>query len=829
MPKRTIRAKSDLIRKPAESKKLADSSIGSRPAQAHESIPPGHKPVRSVDEIAVRAPRVLLLRAQQAAFYALLIYAALVTAPLTFDVPDIGLDPSWRFAANVLPASQYKYGPDIVFTYGPLGFIEYPQHFGANLPIALLIRIFIWGLLIAQLAFAFRRPRFARSGCFIAIAGIVCAHQFLAGYIDYMLAGTALLLILSQPPEEERFWRGTVPLTILAAVAFLAKESSYVLLLVSLWAYFSLWHLRNHSKPSGRSWLRLATIYGTPFVAYLVYNPSVGGLWAYITGVSQIAGGYSVAMSGDGLPDGEYLRLGVLTTLLIGFAACAVYRKWLNLETAACVLAAFYFAMKHSVVGNGTIISFVYAFSMVLMGFLVLHCRPAKGALLTGGLAFLAVCILSLTEMNPVWKTLDAATWSPTPHMEEIAKVIHWRDSMAALDAQAEANLRADQLPDSLRERIQRAPVIIFPWELAYAPANRLNLYPLYTLQAYAAYSHELDLRTAAHLGNSPPNTRLLMEWKSIEERHPLLDVPATWQAIYTGFAPETAEPNLLLLKKRERPAEFRSRTLASRVADIRQWQEVPDRDYAVSASIRFSQTMLGFWRQTLYKINPIYMEIEPDRGGPQRFRAIPDVLQHEFVINCLPLSSAALESILFEGQCPQKVKRFRFSGDGLASFSAAARITLTESPEERFQFAAREDAGWKETRIPAAVQPIGAGSLDSINGAPVPGSNTAASPVRVSFGSRVELQGWASSGGKTGEAFDAVYLVLGNRQLRAIATIRPDVAQYYQNPKLSKSGFQISIDTLTLERGIYLLTLIGVTHENMYYRCPGQVYLRIE
>src|SRR5258708_6370409 len=162
-------------------------------------------------------------------------------------------------------------------------------------------------------------------------------------------------------------------------------------------------------------------------------------------------------------------------------------------------------------------------------------------------------------------------------------------------------------------QMVHGAPVVIFPWELAYGPANHLNLVPLYTLQSYLAYTRLLDRATADHLARTPRDTRLLVEWKYIDGRHPLLDVPATWETIYNRFEGEVALPNLLVLKKRDRQAAFTFTAVQHTISDVHQWQTVPDREHAVSASVSFSRTLLGTARRLFYKIDPVYMDIETD------------------------------------------------------------------------------------------------------------------------------------------------------------------------------------------------------------------------
>ena len=71
--------------------------------------------------IAVRQPAYGLAR---------LLASALLVALVTWEVPEIvprtGFDTSWQLALNLAADHGLDYGRDIVFTYGPLGFLSQP-------------------------------------------------------------------------------------------------------------------------------------------------------------------------------------------------------------------------------------------------------------------------------------------------------------------------------------------------------------------------------------------------------------------------------------------------------------------------------------------------------------------------------------------------------------------------------------------------------------------------------------------------------------------------------------------------------------------------------
>src|SRR5260370_39857313 len=66
-------------------------------------------------EITFGTSRSLLVRLRQFVFYLLVAYVASMTIPVAFYGTRVGLDPSWSYAMNYFPGSDYKYGTDIVF------------------------------------------------------------------------------------------------------------------------------------------------------------------------------------------------------------------------------------------------------------------------------------------------------------------------------------------------------------------------------------------------------------------------------------------------------------------------------------------------------------------------------------------------------------------------------------------------------------------------------------------------------------------------------------------------------------------------------------------
>jgi len=79
-------------------------------------------------------------------------YLAVATFPAAYYALHPGLDTSWVYGLNHFFNSQYHFGRDVNFTYGPLGVLLYPANFGNDVLYAVLFRVTITVFFIVSLA-----------------------------------------------------------------------------------------------------------------------------------------------------------------------------------------------------------------------------------------------------------------------------------------------------------------------------------------------------------------------------------------------------------------------------------------------------------------------------------------------------------------------------------------------------------------------------------------------------------------------------------------------------------------------------------------------------
>jgi len=373
--------------------KLLESSWGfrSKAVSVEQHSGPGKN--------AAGAQRPFYAVAKSVLFYILAAYAAAATFPVSGYPVNQGLDPSWHFGLNQFFFSPYKFGRDVIFTYGPLGFVCFPEHIGHNLIIAFGIRLFIWAAVLGALVVGYRRKQFDLVGCLIAAGSLVVAHTALAS-LDYMLAVAALMLILWQGSEGARPIGATVLLIVLNSLAGLTKTSAYVMVTASLIVYICLVTWKDCKKPTIASAVAAASIILAPLGGFLIYDRSFTDLGLYVVNCGEIIGGYSAAMSLPGLPGGDVWSIVLLLALIVGFGVYSAWRRWLDWAVVGCVCISVAFGVKHAVVrAHGHQMPFFEA-APIFLAIMAAKCRGGKACTWLRSAVWGCVCCVALVAAS---------------------------------------------------------------------------------------------------------------------------------------------------------------------------------------------------------------------------------------------------------------------------------------------------------------------------------------------------------------------------------------------------------------------------------------------
>ncbi len=498
---------------------------------------------------------------------ALLACVALVAAPGDL-LPQAGLDPSWRTALNLAPRQGLHFGPDVLFTLGPWGFLDHPEATSrANLVLGTGYAIFAVSLAWLACYLLIRRVGTpSRAGIAAAVLVVLIAQANAMSSLLLLASGGFALLYLGVPRLPGR--HGWLPPALAAEAALLLQVKFSIGLAVTAIAAactvfapgFGPGHRIRQFGWTAGGWL-LATV-----LAWLLAGQALADYPGWLAGSVRIAAGYTDAMSLEDKPNLlPYLLLAAVLAVVAGYFLHSF--RTAGFRTAGFRTAGFRTAGFRAGVG-------VLAVSAIL---LYLGFREATGRHQPGRQAFFfltAVPVLAwfLPPVHPArvgryslravalaaTVLLAAQSWLPAEPSQVLAA---WSDRVQlvldtgyqqqALDRARAQEQQVYQLSPRLRAAVADHPVAVDSFESSLAWAYGLNWHPVPVLQTYVAYTAELDRRNAEALEHAPDGQRILRSAVgSIDGRNPLWDSPRYVLTEVCRYRPQLSDDRWLLLAK---------------------------------------------------------------------------------------------------------------------------------------------------------------------------------------------------------------------------------------------------------------------------------------
>ncbi len=472
--------------------------------------------------------------------WALGVVVALITWRLSFGLPAIGIDGSWIGGLYMATHDGRDFGTQIVFTYGPLGFLAFPD---------------LWYSDLAALAFVYGAAIYFAFSCTLVwvlsrslgkLGAAVIAFVFLATLPDLEqlpLVLAAALALMAMGEQRPRF---AINLLIfggatLSAVEVLVKLSVgppiFLICLIALAG----------SRAGRRQWITFLGLAVLELVAlWLLLGQPLGNLFDYFVNGEQIVSGYNEAMvlkAGPGWEAPAILLVAVGITVGTAFAAYRDARaRWCAVGLVG--LTAF-ITFKYGIVRYEPD-HLAIAFSTALALWLVIPWgrAPRRIAIFLAGTALIGAVAIYAYPAEPRFDPVENLNT-----LSDQAEVLFSPGLRGELADSARAALQAQfHLDRGTLSQLQGKEVEIDPWEIGVAWAYGLNWSPLPVFQNYSAYTAKLDRLNAEVIEDPNGPERILREnplgiepsggSRGFESRHPAWDPPEQNFAVVCNFAP---------------------------------------------------------------------------------------------------------------------------------------------------------------------------------------------------------------------------------------------------------------------------------------------------
>lgn len=708
-----------------------------------------------------------------------------------FHTIKIGSEGSWVYALNLFSIKNVIYGEDVIFTYGPLGFLAYTENIGNNL----FISVFFWCLLLCLhgwLLYQFLlEERCVKEQALVLTASVILymASNITSEY--YLCYLGVLALMIAWKGNKRNIWISEFVLIM----SFYIKMSSFFVLFSAFFLFLSmawLFQIESRKYYTATAVLSLALL---PVFYLFFFGRSVRGFIQYIYGSMQIASGYNVAMSYS--ENDVYVIWVVLIIILYLLCSILCYRTNKGNFAPFMILAGpLFFMYKHG---------FVRADAHVNLSF--------AGLLWALSLLILFLDWEFLERAGPLWKkifwTALAVTvvipLSYTESMEGMLRVVKNRviDFPSTVQDMVEQDTSGlVQLPEQIMRQVGTASVSIYPWEVSYVASNALNYAPMPTIQAYSAYTPYLDRLTADFYSGEDAPQYIILTRDTIDDRWAFIECPKTRMSIKNHYKITCCEGEMFLLQKRELAEEKEYMETESIVLDKTQKIDVNGADgyMKVTAKLNWKgQAAKLFW-----KIPEVRMTAEYEDGSSEEHRILLDNLA-----NGTDLSSVTRDKDTFVDYMNyhgnlSKVKSISFSGDGLEYYKTKIKVTWYASGQEA------ETLSYPIDTYPLYSEKLGPDELSFLGYKEVSGK--CAVDTDRGNGQYRQIVGWGFA--ESGNYKDDVYVKIGDSFYRAKKTVREDAARA-NDISYTQVGFELLADANSDTCDIYFVN----QEEQVYFK----------
>jgi hypothetical protein len=467
-----------------------------------------------------------------------------LVAPRDVRPPAAGLDPSWRTGLDVAAASHLPFGRSLLFTYGPLGFLDNALTTSrVHLVLGVLFAAAAVALVFASVYCAVR-PRLPPVTAGAVAAGVAVGTSS-PGAASFVLfsAAVALSIRYLRGGNQAAFDRWLVPaVSGLAAVLVQVKFSEGVAL-AAVAAVAACGSGKVTMPVLAASAISGVGVFALTWVAA---GQSGADFWPWLSGSAHIASGYPDAMALEAKPNvlGYWLAaVAFVLCLLLAARSSQHMRIWARVAVLAIVVGATLFAFKQGFTRHDAHEAAYFVLTAVLLTALLPRQPLPRWALPSLGLLVVLAA--------PSWSNVDLL--QARDNWKFLAQTVtdhgYQQQTLAAAAAKARDSYA---LPASVIAAARNRPVAVDPWEASLAWAYAFNWHPVPVFQTYAAFTADLDARNATAARSAPADQVFVRPATptAIDGRNPIWESPRYTLALACAYQPVAGDEGWVALAK---------------------------------------------------------------------------------------------------------------------------------------------------------------------------------------------------------------------------------------------------------------------------------------
>jgi hypothetical protein len=607
-----------------------------------------------------------------------------IVTPVVSSHGGTGLDGSWVFGVNLGHFDKLIFGWDIIFTYGPLGYLMYPTFPEAE-PWAVFA--FAWGtaLLTAYALWKLSKEAGHWTTICLYLGTFWVASMFtFDGAPEHVLGAIIAMTLLIASRADTKPWLDVSILFFCAAVALLIKFNLGIIA-CGVAFYFEAWLLWRH-RSAMRRVLKPAAIALIVFLVtliglYWILDGTPWGLGAFLSNSVEIARGYSEGMAASGP---MWVALDALVSCFVLWVVIPLLasEKRRAIWAVPPLFLIGFLTFKSAMVRQDAH-EIPFQFQIALVALLLVAFAPTpRNRILVGtfATASLALGILTVSKMWPTYLPADLDRLTGRAAVRNLDEFFHWTKTVETLEARLQQALAADRLPSEFRPYVMGKRVTAYPWEIALIRANGLRWQPLPVIQAYSAYTPALDHLNAHALETSSGPEQILLSWTTVDAHEPLYETPQSWRALLNWYDLQLTSPKVYLLQRRTTP-RFGPAIRFGKVV-VTHWDEsvelpaVGD-DEALIMEADVDQNLKGVVKGALLRAPMITVDVRLRSGHTDFRRVLRNNMRSGVIVSDWPrcLSDIAPMFTGGGGFSPDRVVSISFCTPSPSEFAPTIRV----------------------------------------------------------------------------------------------------------------------------------------------------------
>lgn len=593
----------------------------------------------------------------------LLIAYGILSFPVFYGMMSNELDPSWRYALNKFTSfNDVKFGTDVVFTYGPLGFLDSPMYINGNFVLATFIYIAMWA---STMFLFYKLLKKSSNNIYMTVLSLFILYlgspaSFADLYIQYCaLMALAVLWI----DMDDTF--AAVFMVVATTIAFFFKFSIAVAIVGTFVIFLTA---KMSMKEYKHTWILFLPCVTIP-ICYLIYNPTLRGFMQFIKGSWEVAKGYNTAMSTDQRDQYVFWMFLLMIIYIAIMISQLILKKKQNFLMMLWLAPCLFMSYKHGYVRADNLhaawayVEILATFSIVILlfdvkGLYAEMMKKTKAGMVQGGL-MISLLLVAILDYN---NNLEPPLINLTSRIQKISEAIYFMTEDKYID-----NMEwISAIPDEILEVIGDSSYTSYPWEITFIePTGGVtdNFIPLPVLQMYSAYTPYLDNKTAALFNGENAPEYIIFSFVTTDGRIPLLEAPSTWKAIQDNYFLNTHYDNDYYLLQHKPNTTDRSGNVE--FIEVEKSDMVTVEGYS-EAKIYADLSVWGKLINFIWKIPEVRINITYTDGTIKEGRVIMDNLTNGITVNGLPYDNDTLNNALLSDGLACGIQSISFSGDGL-------------------------------------------------------------------------------------------------------------------------------------------------------------------